>query len=337
MYRRILCVTFSWLVLLLSSPSFAVQRAYVSALTGSDGNTAIGCPANAPCRWFAGAVTVVDPGGEVVAIDSGAYGAVTVTKSLAIISAPGAYAGITVFSGNGVTIATPGIRVVLRGLTINGLGGDKGVSMSNGDSLSIEDCVIANFWGSGKRGIFVNAPAEVFIADTTIRNSTAGISISNGANASVFGATLSGNFYGLVVSDEFSGTPMTTTAVVARSSATKGYWGFAASTNTSGNTSRLFVSDSVASYMANAGILSHTGSGGSSEVTVINSQSNNAGGGLGASGTGSKLIASGNVVTKNGNGLSQASSGVLESAVDNVVRNNLTDLSGSITTTFGKI
>jgi hypothetical protein len=55
------------------------------------------------------------------------------------------------------------------------------------------------------------------------------------------------------------------------------------------------------------------------------------------SGSGAKLIASGNVVSRNTLGLQQDSSGVLESAGDNAVRGNSTDVSGSITTTFAKM
>lgn len=116
----------------------ATQRAYVSALTGSDANTATDCQATAPCRWFGGAISVVNPGGEIVAMDSGAYGTVTIDKSISIIGAPGVYAGITVFSGSGITIATAGVKVLLEGLTLNGMGGTHGIHMSAGDSLTVK-------------------------------------------------------------------------------------------------------------------------------------------------------------------------------------------------------
>jgi hypothetical protein len=53
------------------------------------------------------------------AVDSGGYGAVTIGKTVSIISPPGIYAGISVFSGAGVAINAPGATVVLRGLSIN--------------------------------------------------------------------------------------------------------------------------------------------------------------------------------------------------------------------------
>jgi hypothetical protein len=66
-------------------------------------------------------MTVTAANGEIVVLDSGGYGRVTIDKSVSIVAPPGIYAGISVFAGqDGVTIFTPGITVVLRGLTING-------------------------------------------------------------------------------------------------------------------------------------------------------------------------------------------------------------------------
>ena len=103
-----------------------VQRAFVSA-TGNNANTATFCAVTAPCKTFAAAVTVVADNGEVVALNTAPYGSVTLTRSISLTAAPGVYAGISVFAGSGVTIASPGISVVLRGLTINGQGGANGI------------------------------------------------------------------------------------------------------------------------------------------------------------------------------------------------------------------
>ena len=124
----------------------AVQRTHVSAAFGSDSNTATNCTATAPCRFFAAAMTVTDVNGEVIVLDSGGYGAVTITKSLALIAPTGVYAGISVFPGSaGVNIITPGVNVVLRGLTINSQGGSYGIYMGVAGSLSIINCDVANF------------------------------------------------------------------------------------------------------------------------------------------------------------------------------------------------
>ena len=159
----------------LASPQAqAVQRTHVSAAFGNDANTATNCTAAAPCRFFAAAMSVTDNNGEVIVLDSGGYGAVTITKSLALIAPTGVYAGISVFPGaDGVTIATPGVNVVLRGLSINGQGGNNGINMTAGNKLTVENCVISNL---AQNGINVNGTVTVRVTDTIVRdNSSVGI------------------------------------------------------------------------------------------------------------------------------------------------------------------
>ena len=126
----------------ISLQAQAVQRTHVSAAFGADSNTASNCSAAAPCRFFAAAMSVTDNNGEVIVLDSGGYGAVTITQSVALIAPTGVYAGISIFPGaDGVTIATAGVNVVLRGLTINGQGGNNGIFMTAGNRLTVENCV----------------------------------------------------------------------------------------------------------------------------------------------------------------------------------------------------
>ncbi|MBI3150337.1 MAG: hypothetical protein HYZ17_17675 [Betaproteobacteria bacterium] len=136
-------------VLLLSfaaaSSVHAAQRTFV-ATSGSDANTASNCSNTLPCRGFTAALTVTDSGGEIIVLSSGGYGPVTINKSVSIIAPEGIYAGISVFSGNGITIATAGVNVVLRGLSINRLAGiGSGIDMTGGDSLVVQNCVVTNF------------------------------------------------------------------------------------------------------------------------------------------------------------------------------------------------
>ena len=177
--------------------AYAVQRTHVSAAIGLDSNTATNCTAAAPCRFFQAAMTVTDTNGEVIVLDSGGYGAVTITKSLALIAPNGVYAGISVFPGvNGVTIATPGVNVVLRGIAINGQGGNNGISMTAGNRLTVENCVISNLT---QHGINVNTVATVRLTDSIVRdNGGHGILLQNGAKATITRALLSGhdNNYG---------------------------------------------------------------------------------------------------------------------------------------------
>ena len=77
-------------------------------------------------------------------LDSAGYGPVVINKSVSIISPPGVYAGITVFSGDGVVVAGGGIKVVLRGLSINGQGGNRGIFYTLATELVVERCAISN-------------------------------------------------------------------------------------------------------------------------------------------------------------------------------------------------
>jgi hypothetical protein len=64
--------------------------------------------------------SVVNDGGEIVALDGAGYGAITNTKNVTITANPGFYAGIAAAGVvNAVSIATAGISVTLRGLSIN--------------------------------------------------------------------------------------------------------------------------------------------------------------------------------------------------------------------------
>src|SRR5450755_2284366 len=118
-------------------PAEAVQRVFVASF-GNDANVATNCGFANPCRGFTAAMTVVDPGGEVVALDAAGYGAVTITKSVTLTANPGFYAGISTSTGNAITINTPSVKVILRRLNINGIGAFNGILMTNGASLTVE-------------------------------------------------------------------------------------------------------------------------------------------------------------------------------------------------------
>jgi hypothetical protein len=108
------------LALTVAISAEAAQRTFV-ATTGNDTNL---CTLLAPCRSFAAAMPYTDPEGEIIVLDSGAYGRVTITQPVTIEAPAGVYAGISVFaSTNGIDVNAPGATVTLRGLSINGQGG----------------------------------------------------------------------------------------------------------------------------------------------------------------------------------------------------------------------
>jgi hypothetical protein len=156
------------------------MRTWVSGV-GDDVNP---CSRTAPCKTFAGAIVKTAAGGEISVLDPGGYGTVIIRKSITI-DGTGMLASMLGSAGtNGITIdmtelKDPSISAVrLRGLSISGLGtGANGINIITAGSVSVEDCVIDGFKGSGIR---VGA-GRVFVRNTTIRNNvTAGITVAAG-------------------------------------------------------------------------------------------------------------------------------------------------------------
>jgi hypothetical protein len=272
----------------------AVQRAFVASF-GLDTNNTLNCPFVHPCRTFATAVTVVADNGEVVALDSAGYGSVILTRSIALIGAPGVYAGVAAFAGtNGITINTPNISVVLRGLLINGQGGDNGILMdtlSTNSRLSIENGVIANF-PSGS-GVSVGA-GTVRIVNTLIRDNQTGVQLSGGASAVIAGSKVLAN----------SGNGIFATGATAAISTTA-------------------VSDSGTGIAAS----------GATQVAVARSTITNNGTGVSAQGSSGATVVtvSNSMITGNTTGLAQSGTATLELLGNNTVRQNATPTSGTIT------
>lgn len=150
--------------------SAAGQRSFVS---GSGVDTG-GCTLTAPCRSLGYAIGQTNAEGEVIVLDSAGYGPVTITKSVTIAAPPGVYAGISVSSGDGVTVnAGASASVVLRGLALNNQGGANGIVIQNTAATHVEACVVTGF----VRGILYNVTANtrVIVAETVFRDNARGI------------------------------------------------------------------------------------------------------------------------------------------------------------------
>ncbi len=144
------------------------QRTFVSAGSGNDANP---CTRTSPCRNFAAAIAQTSPGGEVIALDSGGYGTVTINQAVSLIAPAGVYAGISVFSGDGITVnAGPSDVVTIRGLTLNGLGGGNGIVFTSGAALYVQDSVFKNFGNAGVVGD-TSANANVIVEDSLFTRS----------------------------------------------------------------------------------------------------------------------------------------------------------------------
>jgi len=251
------------LAIALAAPAaHAAQRAFVSS-TGNDANAPSGCTPALPCRSFQAAHGAVDAGGEIVALDTAGYGPVTIAKSVSILGNPGTIPSISVASGNGVTIATAGVRVVLRNLNINGVGGAKGVEMTSGDSLTVESCVFSNFTSSGIY-VWTDGVPAIRVIQIIARGNGSGIFIGGTARAEISGSILSGNSAGLGVSQSQGGVTFVAVNDTVASGNSSGF--VAAAYN--GGTTRVSLTRVTASNNDNAGIVNSAGVGGTAIMTV---------------------------------------------------------------------
>src|SRR5690349_21377374 len=112
---------------------FGVQTTYAQATrtwvsgVGDDANP---CSRTAPCKTFAGAISKTANGGEINCIDPGGFGAVTITKSIAI-KCRYTEGGVLVSGTNAIVVnATNTDKVTLDGLDINGVGTGAQTSLS---------------------------------------------------------------------------------------------------------------------------------------------------------------------------------------------------------------
>jgi hypothetical protein len=187
------------LITLFGSSVFAqAQRTFVSGLVGG-GNP---CNRVAPCRQFTEAISKTAPGGEVIVLDSAGYGTFTITQPVSVIAPPGVYAGISVFSGDGIDINVgPTETVILRGLTIiNHRSTGGGVVFSTGGTLHIENCVISGF--PSNPGVRFQGSGTLEVKDSIMIGNNSGILVrptSGTALATVDHVRLEGNFTGLDV------------------------------------------------------------------------------------------------------------------------------------------
>src|SRR5450755_4188403 len=94
------------------------SRTWVSGV-GDDANP---CSRTAPCKTFAGAISKTAAAGEINCIDTGGFGALTVTKSMTISCEAGT-AGVLVAGTNGIVFAGgPTDYLYIKGIDFEGVG-----------------------------------------------------------------------------------------------------------------------------------------------------------------------------------------------------------------------
>jgi hypothetical protein len=280
-------------------------RTWVSGV-GDDVNP---CSRTAPCKTFAGAISKTAPGGEINCLDPGGFGTLTITKSLTI-DCTGTFGSVLNSGGiNGITVndsatLTPGtIRVIIRGVAINGAGatpGLNGIRFISGRSLVVENVAIQN---QSSRGVsFQPAQASrLSVTDSTIINANGGILVQPtgaGGNGRVHidNVTMVENAGDVVRVETNGNTNLSATVVDINNSVVSG--GF-------------------------HGVIAVTAAGTSGAIVNLNNSAvDHNSSGLLASGPTSVIRAGGNVITINGTGASATGGGQVISYQNNRTQGN---------------
>ncbi len=310
----------------------ARQRAFVSS-TGNDANAPLNCSLAVPCRSFGTAIGTVNPGGEVVVLDSAGYGPVTVTQAVSILAPPGVYAGVTVASGPGIAINAAGAKVTLRGLTINALGGTTGVELQAAATLYLDGVIVTGFSGAGGAGLAaaVGADTGVVINDSTFRENLVGATFSatvGTLTVSVLRTQFERNGTGATFGDGVIGT-------VRESSVTLGGAGIAANPVTAGRVAKVEVRDSTIADNSGIGVQAGSVAGATATVSVVSSLVSGNGTGVVGQASGNAAYVSDATITRNATGVSTVSSGAVVSFSDNRLMNNTSN--GAFSSTTNKL
>jgi hypothetical protein len=362
MLRRtcaLVSIAFALSLLSATGAATTAKRTFVASY-GAPANTAFNCSITKPCRAFNDAISVTSASGEVIVLDSAGYGPVTITQSVSIIAPAGVYAGISVFSGDGVTV-TAGVsdKVVVRGLTINGQGGNNGIVVTGAGQVHIEDCLISNLAADGIR---IDGGSAVHIAGSTVRSNggnglnvaagTPAVEISNTrfAHNANFGVLVAaGNLDGVRViaenNDSFgvvASPAAATTVVVTMSDSTfngNGFrsasldGGFAANSQTAGGVVNAALHRSTAARNNGIGFVGFAAGSGALTLAVGDSGAVENGAGIQVVGANATAIVSGNIVAHNGAfDLGVAGSAIMRTSTTNALTGRgAGDVSGSLT------
>ena len=207
--RRLLSGLSLWVFCFTAaSPAFGLaNRVFASARSGNDANSCDNV--NTPCKTFVGAVAQLNPNGEVIVLDSGGYGPVTITQGVTIEAPAGVTAFIHPPSGDAITVNAGTGTVTLRGLVLN-VGTNNGITVNSVGTLNVENCFISDF---AFRGIAMLSPGRLNVKGTDIKGCTDGIVVGNvtgSVQASVDHCHLDGNGSGFFAGTTSPGGSTTT-------------------------------------------------------------------------------------------------------------------------------
>ena len=298
------------LLLMLSlsaAPAYAQTRTWVSGV-GDDVNP---CSRTAPCKTFAGAISKTAAGGEINCLDSGGFGALTITKSISVVC-EGVVGGVLVSGTNGFLInAAATDVVVLRGLDFEGVGtGLNGIKFLSGAVLHVDNCRIRNFTTVGGWGILFtpSAAAELYVTNTIISRS---------------GLTSDGG--GILVK---AAAGSTSKATINQSNVQNNLFGIKADgTGSAGGVINMTIRDTASAGNTSNGIVGTTPAGGAAIVMIVDrsESSHNAGFGIVADGAATTIRVGASSITGNATGVGATNGAVLRSYKTNEIDGNTSD------------
>jgi hypothetical protein len=176
--RRLLFYLVDSVVLSLAVAGIADANTGPRAFVSTDGSDTNPCSAVQPCRSFNQALTVLDPGGELVVQNSGGYSTgFTITKSVTI---DGGGLDASVFSTANTDLCTisagPNDRVVMRGLTFHGQNlGKNAINVAQAGSLYLEHCSITEFTNDG---VMMLGGGSLFVTGSDLRQCFNGLEVA---------------------------------------------------------------------------------------------------------------------------------------------------------------
>ena len=235
------------LALAVTLPAVPAQAQSIRTFVSTAGSDSNPCSLVSPCRHFSAAVAATAVGGEVDALDPGAYGSFTISHAITIegqgwsyVAPPANGAAITINAG-----ASDDIEI--RGVSLNGVGvaNSTGILFNIGASLTIQDSIIRNVTDDGIHFVPTSSSSISVSRSFVGRNGGFGILVQPQGSASataVFERVQTqyngANFYGIAIDATATTGSINATATDSVSSNNGG--GFIAEASASG-TSLLLV------------------------------------------------------------------------------------------------
>jgi hypothetical protein len=273
----------------ISAPAHAQTRTWVAGV-GDDMNP---CSRTSPCKTFAGAISKTSPNGIINCIDNGAYGAVTITKSITIDCHEALATMLTGEGGTGIIINVGSgdpkdtLRTVrLRNIDISGSGiGNAGISILSAAAVILEDMSITGMVKQGivdsrseggtllavKNSIVANNAGAGIAATATQTNNVMldnvhsiknafGVAVAKGNSTAINRSVLSGNSTAGVEADSGAGVIVDSTVVNFNATGVVNGGGTVALTNTDVTSNATGITGATTSF-GNNRIFANTSAG----------------------------------------------------------------------------